>query len=78
MVVEVATQPAFRASPPRVIVAAKVTANLSSGLDPFDVSIDGQRFLVHQQSPEAGQSVQINVVLNWSEELRRLSASGKN
>jgi hypothetical protein len=37
------------------------------------VSPDGQRFLVHQQNSEAGQSLQINFILNWSEQLRRLA-----
>lgn len=76
--VDVTTQPVFSVSTPRVIVPSAVTAPLSNGLDSFDVSLDGQRFLVHQQSSEAGKSVQINVILNWSEELRRRSSSGKN
>jgi Tol biopolymer transport system component len=78
MGVDVTTQPVFRASTPRVIVPSAVTAPLSNGLSTFDVSLDGKRFLVHQQSSEAGQSLEINVVLNWSEELRRRSASGKD
>lgn len=77
MSVDVITQPVFSASAPRVIVPAKATASLSSGLDNFDVSPDGQRFLVHQQSSEAGQTVQINFVLNWSQELRRLTPAGQ-
>ena len=78
MGVDVTTQPVFSLSTPRVIVPAAVTAPLSNGLDNFDVSPDGQRFLVHQQNSEASQSLQINVILNWSEELRRLNPSGKN
>jgi hypothetical protein len=78
MGVDIAIQPTFHASTPRVIVPAKALPNLPSGLGGFDVSPDGQRFLIHQQSSEAGQNAQINVVLNWNEELRRLSASGKN
>jgi dipeptidyl aminopeptidase/acylaminoacyl peptidase len=76
MGVDVTTQPVFTASTPRVIVPGKAITN--SGVEAFDVSPDGQRFLVHQQSIEAAQTVRINVVLNWSEELRRLSASGKD
>ena len=78
MGVDIAIQPTFHASTPRVIVPAKALPNLPSGLGGFDVSPDGQRFLIHQQSSEAGQNAQINVVLNWNEDLRRLSASGKN
>jgi len=77
MGVDVTAQPVFKASAPRVIVPAKAIANLSNGLDNFDVSPDGQRFLIHQQSSEAGQTLQINDVLNWSEKLRRLTPASK-
>ena len=77
MGVDVTTQPVFSASTPRVTVPAAVTAPLSNGLDNFDVTPDGQRFLVHQQSVEAGQSLQINVILNWSEQLGRLAPANK-
>jgi hypothetical protein len=46
-----------------------------SGPFGFNVSPDGQRFLIRQQG---AQTAQINVILNWSEELRRRSASGKD
>jgi WD40-like Beta Propeller Repeat len=78
MGVDITTQPTFHASTPRVIVPATALPNLPSGLGGFDVSPDGQRFLIHQQSSEAGQNAQIIVVLNWNEELRRLSTSGKD
>jgi serine/threonine protein kinase/Tol biopolymer transport system component len=77
MGVDVTTQPVFRASTPRVVVPAAVTAPLSNGLDNFDVTPDGQRFLIHQQNSETGQSLQINVILNWSEELRRIARAGR-
>jgi serine/threonine-protein kinase len=73
MGVDVTTQPLFSASTPRVVVPSAMTATLSSGLDAFDVSPDGHRFLVHQQSSEADQTVQINVILNWNEELKRMA-----
>ncbi|HEV2194812.1 MAG TPA: protein kinase [Candidatus Acidoferrum sp.] len=78
MGVDVRTQPAFTASTPRVIVPAKTMGILLSGMDVFDVSPDGQRFLINQQSSEAAQTAQINVILNWSEELRRRGSSDKN
>ena len=77
MAVDVTTQPLFSVSTPRVIIPANVIGD-TGGLDAFDVSPDGQRFLVHEQSSEAAQTAQINVILNWSEELRRRSASGKD
>lgn len=78
MAVDVTTQPVFNVSTPRVMVPSAVTAPLSNGIDSFDVSLDGQHFLVHEQSSEAGQTVQINVILNWSEDLRHLNPVGKN
>lgn len=74
MGVDIATQPTFHASTPRVIVPAKAMGNLAG----FDVSPDGQRFLIRQQSSEGAQTGQINVILNWSDELRRRSSSGKD
>jgi Tol biopolymer transport system component len=78
MGVDIATQPTFHASTPRVILPAKAMGNLPSGPLGFNVSPDGQRFLIRQQSNEGAQSTEINVILNWSEELRRRSASGKD
>ena len=75
MGVDIATQPSFHASTPRVIVPPKGRETVAAF---FDVSPDGQRFLIHQQTSEAAQTAQINVILNWSEELRRRSSSGKN
>lgn len=77
MGVDLTTQSVFNASTPRVIVPSAVTAPLSNGVDNYDVSPDGRRFLVHQQNREAGQSLQINVILNWSEQLRRLASANK-
>jgi serine/threonine-protein kinase len=74
MGVDIATQPTFHASTPRAIVPAKAMGNLAG----YDVSPDGQRFLISQQSNEGAQTELINVILNWSEELRRRSASGKD
>ena len=74
MAVDIATQPVFKVSTPRVIVPIKAMGNLAG----YDLSPDGQRFLVVQQSSGAAQTAQINVILNWSEELRRRSSSAKD
>jgi serine/threonine-protein kinase len=77
MGVDVRTQPVFTASTPRVIVPAKAIGTPQNVMiDAFDVSPDGERFLVHQQS-EGSKTPQINVVLNWSEELKRIAPAGK-
>lgn len=59
MGVDFTTQPVFRASTPRVILPVNVIGGLRGGLDGFDASPDGQRFLIHQQSSEAAQTAQI-------------------
>jgi serine/threonine-protein kinase len=42
-----------------------------------DVSLDGQRFLMIQPAESADVATQINVVLNWFEELKRLVPTGE-
>ncbi len=43
----------------------------------FDVADDGQRFLVRLLPGKADEPVQINLVTNWFEELKRLCPLGK-
>ena len=44
----------------------------------YDVSPDGKRFLVLKDGPGASQSIrQLEVVLNWTEDLRRLTQTTK-
>jgi hypothetical protein len=38
----------------------------------WDVSADGQRFIALQPPAREASGGQVNVVLNWSEELKRL------
>ena len=45
----------------------------------YDISPDGQRFLMVKPSDPAGAApTQINVVLNWFEELKQKVPTGKN
>jgi Tol biopolymer transport system component len=77
MAVDLATQPSFAASKPRVLFVGKY--ELTPGMFPYyDVSPDGKRFLMLKPS-DAGESAptQINVVLNWFEELKRRVPPGK-
>jgi len=41
------------------------------------VSADGQRFLMVKETERAQSTAQINVVLNWFEELKRRVPAGK-
>ena len=44
----------------------------------YDVSPDGQRFLMVKATEQASAATQINVVLNWFEELKQKVPTGKN
>jgi serine/threonine protein kinase/Tol biopolymer transport system component len=41
----------------------------------YDVSLDGKRFLMIRQDPGSVPPRQLNVILNWSDELQRLAPS---
>jgi Tol biopolymer transport system component/predicted Ser/Thr protein kinase len=75
MAVEVATQPAFSAGKPKVLFEGAYVATPRS-LPNYDVSPDGQRFLMLEGSEQGQAPTQINVVLNWFEELKRRVPSG--
>jgi hypothetical protein len=71
MVVSVQTKPSFRAGRPGVLFEGSHRAtNRPLGFQYYDIAPDGQRFLMIKLEQTAGS--QINVVLNWFEELKRL------
>jgi serine/threonine-protein kinase len=70
MAVDIATHPSFAAGKPRVLFEGRYEPSPATSPN-YDVSPDGQRFLM-LKSAEAGEApTQINVVLNWFEELKR-------
>jgi serine/threonine-protein kinase len=71
MAVDIATQPSFSAGKPKVLFEGHYQPTPLT-LPNYDVSPDGQRFLMLKPA-EAGDGAptQINVVLNWFEELKR-------
>jgi serine/threonine protein kinase/Tol biopolymer transport system component len=76
MAVEIATHPGFVAGSPRKLVEGPYRPT-RLGLPNYDVSADGQRFLMVKPSEEAQAApTQINVVLNWSEELKQKVPTG--
>ncbi len=78
MSVAVTTQPTFAASAPRLLVDTPIKSTFYSGGNAaMDVSPDGQRFLVVKAREEKTGSAEVRVVLNWSEELKRLTPTGK-
>ncbi|MCU1317081.1 MAG: hypothetical protein JWN63_2403 [Candidatus Acidoferrum typicum] len=71
MAVDIVMQPSFAAGNPRVLFEGRY--ELSPATTPnYDVSPDGQRFLMLKPNEqEASAPTQINVALNWFEELKR-------
>jgi len=71
MVVAVETQPTFTVGRPRLVFESMYTMG-NVGNPNYDISPDGQRFLMIKATEEEVVG-QINVVLNWFEELKRLA-----
>ena len=69
MVVSIRTEPTFEVGPPRLLFEQAYAQNHDGSFSNYDVDSDG-RFLMVKE-PEQGTG-QINVVLNWFEELKRL------
>ena len=77
MAVEIATQPGFVAGTPRMLFEGQY-APAPLTFPNYDVSPDGQRFLMLKPVEQAESALtQINVVLNWFEELKQKVPLGK-
>jgi Tol biopolymer transport system component len=69
MAVSIRTEPVLSISKPRLLFKGSyLSSQFTQGKQYYDVSPDGQRFLMIREAEET----QINVVLNWFEELKRL------
>ena len=75
MAVEVNTQPNFAGGKPRVLFQGQYLSSFPTRSN-YDVSPDGQRFLMLKPVEQAAPT-QINVVLNWFEELKQKVPTGK-
>ena len=73
MAVDIRTSPEFAKEAPRVIFQGEY---LQTPGRSFDVSADGQRFLVMKGSETPSGPTQLNVVTNWFEELKRKVPTG--
>ena len=71
MAVPVTTQPTFRAGTPTLLFEGQYHNDFNWSPPNYDVTPGGQRFLMIQPG-EGEAATQINVVLNWFEELKRL------
>jgi len=71
MMVRIQADPNFTAGSPEVLFTGNYDSALS--VRSYDISPDGQRFLMIKDAGMTGErQAQINVVLNWFEELKRL------
>jgi Tol biopolymer transport system component/predicted Ser/Thr protein kinase len=76
MTVEITTQPGFVAGKPRMLFEGPYSPTPLTNPN-YDVSSDGQRFLMLKPSEqEQSAPTQINVVLNWFEELKQKVPTG--
>ena len=69
MVVDVRAQPAFTAGSPRLLFEGRYEPT-QTGSAGYDVSLDDQRFLMVQAAEPDQAATQINVVLNWFQQLK--------
>ena len=76
MAVDVTTRPGFIAGKPRMLFEGRYEP-APVPIANYDVSPDGQRFLMVKTSEQDSSTTQINVVLNWFEELKQKVPTGK-
>jgi Tol biopolymer transport system component len=77
MAVDIGTQPAFSPGTPRMLFEGRYEM-APIPITNYDVSPDGQRFLMIKPTEQAQAApTQINVVLNWFEELKQKVPTGK-
>lgn len=72
MSVEIRTKPAFDAGPPKKLFEGKFASGFNRN---YDITPDGQRFIMSAYT-QPDKPMQINIVLNWFDELKRLVPSG--
>jgi Tol biopolymer transport system component len=75
MVVDITTEPTFKAGTPRVLLEGAFQLRSGNIGANYSTSLDGQRFLVVQGGD--ANLTQLNVVLNWFEELKRRVPVGR-
>jgi serine/threonine-protein kinase len=76
MAVDITTQPGLSVGKPKMLFQGPYVPTLGT-LPFYDVSPDGERFLMLKPSEQTASLTQIVVVQNWFEELKRLVPSGK-
>ena len=76
MAAEITTEPTFSAGTPRLLFEGNYQSS-GGALAQYNVTSDGQRFLMIQPVEPEQPATQIHVVLNWFEELKQRVPSGQ-
>ncbi len=71
MAVSISPEPSFQPGRPRLLFQGRYTSG-------FDISPDGEKFLMIKESEEAAREAKLHVVLNWFEDLKRRRPSAKS
>ena len=75
MAVDIQTQPTFSAAKPEMLFEGNYWK--WSPAPSYDITPDGQRFvMIKEGGPESEAPAQINIVLNWFEELKQRVPTG--
>ena len=74
MAVKITPEPNFSAGLPRLLFEGSYQLGVT--LANYDITSDGQRFVMVQQGGADSGASQINVVLNWFEELKQRVPTG--
>jgi Tol biopolymer transport system component len=74
MAVAVQTRPSFTVGTAKMLFEGRYATPVSTN---YDISADGQRFLMVKGSQQESAPTQLTVVLNWFQELKRLAPAGK-
>ena len=71
MAVSIQTEPTFQAETPRLLFENSFSESYLTLTSNYDVTADGQRFVMVQPSQEHVEPESLNIVLNWFEELKQ-------
>jgi len=72
MAVSIVTDPFLDPGKPRLLFQGKYLVSTGPWGRNYDITPDGKRFLMIEQGEMKSDANQINVIYNWSEELKRL------
>ena len=75
MAVDITTEPTFTHGTPQLLFEGEYLAYGPRAM--YDLTSDGQKFLMLKESEEESTVTQLHVVLNWFEELKRLVPVGR-